>query len=574
MAALPILALALIAAANATPSDKGWQTQGTAWSIEQVTPPSPSHPDDRYTTFNLFPTGDLDGDSITDFADFGDSIPDVLSGRPGWNRLHFSNGCNRLHEFDILDKTSGPVFMNFQNTRLQLNTPYGRQILLDDGSIRLIEAYRASDGRFWGSVSQPPPPAPGVPPVYGMHWLYAAGDVNFDGYDDAFYTTFAQPYGYCGLIDGATLTVVWQRYDDFVAGILDFISGEPANRPDLDGDGIADFLFGQELFNGAQFGHRVTAVSGLDGATLWERAGFDFPSFRQACGRDLDGDGTADLTLIMEEWTGASVQAWSGADGHLLWTQSIQVADPFFQPGWFARTFQFAIMTPGVESGAEEVILHTIYQYNNTLITANGLTHLDGATGALLEVAELPETLQPWSDEPLMTSPGGGVLLMPAGDVDRDGFQEYAVIMDDPSATPVWSTSQVTRQIAFLGQQNLLMPATAPIGTSFQARLHVPSAPGRDFLMLVGSTFDPSGGLTIQGWQTELDAADPLLQHSWSTRTLRGILDGAGRGTLPIHIPDQTWLIGKTLYFRALVGDPVSGEVWTRSSLGILDVLP
>lgn len=546
------------------------QTVSPEWAVEDVWAPTPHHPDDRFSWQSLYPAGDIDGDGLTDLASLGVSTPGFFSGRSVWDYLRYSSGiCAKLPDEFFIPKPLSTI--EFEFTKLELNTPSGRVILLDDRAIPMIEVYDVSSGLLIGSIQQPPPPAPGVPPTQGMEWIFPAGDVNHDGYDDAFYQTYSQPYGYCGLIDGATLTVAWQRYGTQVDAIVIFYNGLAAPQPDLDDDGTSDLLFGQVLWNGLQYGHRMTALSGQDGSTIWERVGAQYPSFRQACGRDLDADGVGDILMVLGESAGPTIHAWSGRTGATLWTFSSLMLDSKFPPGAYGRNFRSPLMSQGVGTAREEIVFHAEYIYNSGPYV-NRLVHLDGATGMLLDVVELPLDIQPWSGD-LLEGSVSTLYLDPAGDCDRDGFQEYAVHVPAPSHWPIWSNFP-SQQYVFLGQQNLLMPSSARIGTSVQANLSVPSAPNFDFLLLASTTFDPAGGLSVQGWNTHLKAQDPFLQQTWTSRALNGQLGPQGNGSRAVRIPNQSSLIGKRLYFRALVRNPATGEVWTRSSLAQVDVLP
>lgn len=540
------------------------------WVVEDVWAPAPHHSDDQFSWQSVYPAGDVDRDGMTDLASVGQSTPDFMSGRSGWSLLRYSSGQRFISDEDIYVRTP-PSAIHFQNTKLKLRTPTGAVLLLDDASIPMVQAYDADTGVLIGSVPQPPPPVAGVPPTQGMDWLFPAGDVNHDGYDDAFYQTCYQPYGYCGLIDGATLSVVWQQYGSQVDAAVIFYSGLPDSQPDLDGDGTADLLFGQVLWNGANFGHRMTALSGADGSTIWQRVGSQYPYFRQACGRDLDADGVGDFVIVFGLGSGPSVQAWSGKTGTTIWTFASSTLDPLFPTGWHGRNFRSPMMSQSVGTLREEVVFHAEYVYNSAP-EANRFIHLDGATGLLLDVVDLPPDIRPWSSD-LLEGSMSSIFLDPGGDCDRDGFQEYAVRIPDPGHTPAWSSTP-SFQLVFLGQKNLLLPASARIGSYLQADLSVPSAPGFDFLLLASSTFDPAGGLTVQGWRTHLRAQDTLLQKTWTSRSLSGQLGPLGNGRLTLRLPNQPSLVGQRLYFRALVRNPATGEVWTRSSLAQVDVLP
>ena len=166
--------------------------------------------------------------------------------------------------------------------------------------------------------------------------------------------------------------------------------------------------------------------------------------------------------------------------------------------------------------------------------------------------------------------------LIPIGDYDRDGLFEWYVRDPDVANTPPWAiaNNQFTERMVILGQRTLFVPPTHIFGSTFYSmEIAIPSAPNKGYLALFSTAFDSSGGLMMEGWNTELGIS-PILNYSMQQRQYSGTLDSDGQATLLVSIPPYPPLLGSTLYSRAIIlNSPGSQEtVWTISSLGVTEI--
>ena len=162
----------------------------------------------------------------------------------------------------------------------------------------------------------------------------AAGDVNFDGYDDIIAGSksndwFGPGRGTAYVFSGQDNSILelFVGTDDF-----DFHGSSVDAQSDCNGDGISDYLIGS-LYTSvfADDGGSIHVYSGADGSELWR---VDGPYFHNTIGRtakfggDQNGDGYDDVLVgnyrggyngnINDPGRGY-VYCYSGLDGSLLW---------------------------------------------------------------------------------------------------------------------------------------------------------------------------------------------------------------------------------------------------------------
>ncbi len=185
----------------------------------------------------------------------------------------------------------------------------------------------------------------------------AAGDVNFDGYDDIIVGSesndwFGEGRGTAYVFSGADNSILelFVGTDDY-----DFHGASVDGQADCNGDGIADYLVGSKYTSVfADDGGSIHVYSGADGSELWR---VDGQYFHNVIGRnakfagDQNGDGYDDVLVgnyrggydgnINDPGRGY-VYCYSGVDGSLLW---------LLDPGVTGDMFGFDISMVGDTNG-------------------------------------------------------------------------------------------------------------------------------------------------------------------------------------------------------------------------------
>lgn len=342
---------------------------------------------------------------------------------------------------------------------------------------------------------------------------------------------------------------------------------------------------GQRIsFGDAGFTLSFCANSGVDGRKIWEveKPGIEAAPATSCWGPDVTDDGVADIAILSQlrlspsAYASGLVALLSGADGSLVWERTfVELAPMLHLPGHRAEYLQglvgFSRHFHG--RGPADLLLTVTFEdlHSTTGIGQAHTVMLDARTGGVATVAEETLTAEPWYPDAYGILPIDYIQVRPVlGDVDRDGFNEVAArvelwSIDDPNI-PGFPIATL-----ILGRETLSLPAEASPGEQVKARLHIPSAPDHDFLLLLSLGFDRDGGKKVDGWRTFL-APDALLASTLAGR-YPGRLDADGRGALQFQLPNHASLIGNTLYAKAVVFEPGSTtEVWTLSSLGILPI--
>jgi len=536
------------------------------WVVKGLIPATPEAPDELAALWPPNAQGDLDGDLRTDFAIAGDSTPPPFIGRPAWDQCYLYSGLLDQPVWRVATERT-VLFMDYFRIRLPLRTPHGWTILLDSGIRQSIELYDMKSGVQLGTVQLPPSPGSGIPPAAAFDYVYPAGDVNLDGWDDAFWVRWTNYWTYSGVIDGASLNVAWQHVEVWNHGYPATPSmGEPAALPDIDGDSVSDFLFCQSIYIGSGYGYVVVALSGRTGATIWRREGLGITTTGNTWGRDLNGDGVADVILALDN---DSVLALDGTSGQTLWSIDMDALDPFFSSGYRYRFFSGSLVSRSVLDGRDEVTMALRYNYQLSGEEWK-IAHLDGSTGALRAVVEQPADVEPFASAAIWSN---AYNYFPIGDVDRDGLMEFGVPFRSYQTAPPWSTSPELHY-AILGQRTLFLPDQAQIGDRLRADVSIPSAGNMDCTLLLSTSFAPLGGWTLDGVQTNVPLADPVFQATLGRAELRTRLGPQGKGYLSFILPQNPSLIGKRIHARALIRNPANREVWTVSSPASLLVVP
>lgn len=412
-----------------------------------------------------------------------------------------------------------------------------------------------------GSVTGP------LHPPYRMPFgMFRADDINGDGWDEIFFQSYDNALGVSTteLHDGKTMLELWT-----VPEGISTPGGWPTEwyglggRPDLDGDGKSDFI---STFNLG--GYRISAYSGTTGTVIWRNLSSSVKVVASTLGPDLDGDTVPDVVLAFNDFR---MEAWSGADGSVLWTTPGTVFHPYFpaQGGPFVPSRPL-IVQPRVGSPND---LDLLVAYEDFGLNHDQYFVLDARDGSFRHSVELPSDLTPWSTEPFDDNVFSMSLrYSPLGDIDRDGLVEIARRTISP-LTDNPATPGMPAHLVILSQATLEAPRQAAAGTVLSAEIGLPSAAGMPYRVLASTSFDADGGALVDGWKTHL-APSQLLTLSQSSPAFTGVLDAAGRATHPIQVPGGPW-IGRTIHLKVIVETQAgSGEVFTMSTLSTVEIIP
>lgn len=361
---------------------------------------------------------------------------------------------------------------------------------LGSGAVSLL---RGSDGAVLWRVS------PGVPLTYFGNGMANLGDVDGDGYDDllvgAPYDATSSP-GYVYLLSGLTGQIVWSRaglsvvppgvfiqlfgleiyavgdvngdgYGDAWVGAGDLtgaygtvLSGRDGavlrihNRfnsrghpygacaiGDRDGDGFDDYVFGSPddgayVAGVSQYFGSVTLTSGRTGAPLLIIEGEHvpigsgwIPGFGTSfCAfGDMDGDGVTDLAVGDPFWGYGTtpdvgrVQIVSGADGQPLVT---------FGSLATTRMFGQQVVSLGDVTGDGHGDFGTLGKMLHNGLMISGLHVVDGQSGQLIQTV--------WQDLLINLTWGGDFAGIAAGGMDLDGDRIPDVLDGVEGSYPYW----------------------------------------------------------------------------------------------------------------------------------------
>lgn len=211
------------------------------------------------------------------------------------------------------------------------------------------------------------------------------------------------------------------------SGTGSFLGNSVAGVGDLDGDGLADFIMGEEgaHANGLSDSGAAHVISGATGATIHSFSGGhtgDFFGLQVASAGDVDGDGLNDFLVSARKsqasgltYTG-TVSLYSGASGILMGEHiGAAVYD------------EFGCSMAGVGDlngdGFGDFLVGANSADPNGLLNAGSVYLYSGATGALLRQFD-------------GANPGDhfGHVVANAGDMNNDGFAD--IVIGAPSASP------------------------------------------------------------------------------------------------------------------------------------------
>lgn len=530
------------------------------WVVKDVLPPQSQVPGSELAVGGGGVCGDLDGDLCTDGYINASDLPAVAD----YLRLQWGPSARRSVTWEAWP-TSIILGGGTVPRIALLNSPLGRLVVAGESFY-----YASLTSRLVRNPAVPVVISPSIMPLS----FTRADDLNGDGWEELFYQNYDLIDGFSGLMDGKSLTTIWERFHPGHTYPNMLSRNEAGPLQDLDGDLIPDFIsvWSNYAASTGQWSNDVMALSGRDGSLLWEngdnhsRGVYIFP----VTGCDLTGDGIQDI-LISNAYL---LKAISGADGQTLWSYDPHAAlQGAASPGYtFAETMNPSVLTQVPGSFDRHFVVPARY----VELTSFGderidLAHFDAVTGAFLGLGELPLDLNPWFSDRFQDD-SGDARAFALGDQDRDGLQEIAITTNAP-AYDLFPNGYTVKHLVTIGLKTLEVPPQAQIGTYFPAAVSIPSAPLYDFVWIASRGFDRRSGAVLDGWVTNL-APTSLLMSTWTSRAFAGTLDAAGRGQVQIPIPADPNLVGTRLYSRAVVLAPGGQEIWTLSTLGITDLVP
>ena len=431
---------------------------------------------------------------------------------------------------------------------------------------------------FLGWIDHPPPP-PGKNPINGFQFIQTAGDVDGDGWDDLFFQSWTSANeGVAGCISGRLNKALWMHYvadGDNSSRVMPLMPGTPQ---DLNGDGVGDFIAGFLRGRVSTPRQTIIALSGIDGAVIWESDLSIADVGRQAiiC-HDLDGDSVQDVVSMEAPsgffgWMG-DLTAISGRTGQTIWSTDCSFIGNY-APGALDWGGNGVLMTSPSPDGSGIDLVLGCRHYYQSVGTESFWVALDAQTGTSDQLIDYDvPTLEPWHSEPV---PAWLWSLIQTGDYDGDGFQEIAtqaeLVSEDRSVSTITPVALV-----ILGQRTLFGPDAPSLGSSEDFHIALPTLAGARAQLVFSGSFAPRGdarAYTPDDWPTALGQGW-LIQRTSNHPSLQETLDVNGQATITVTIPSNSALVGNTIYARGLIEDPVQpGVIRTQTSLHWMTIQP
>lgn len=403
----------------------------------------------------------------------------------------------------------------------------------------------------------------------------AAGDLDGDGYEDAFLT-----YGHQGSdllfmrLDGRTLLPIWR------VGESGFLHGGDVKtygletQPDWNRDGTADYAYFVNHPGGPYVNATSLVVrSGVDGSELMRTT---YPSRSSASQArylpDLNADGAQEIAAMINGvyWWDDHLALLDGATGDVLWTQSGAALAAQLDPTAVVESFVQSLPSLIIRPRTGVLELQVGYRLGVLgLAPKAGIARLNPATGEALGASTLPKRLDAWDPSGPGLTLGSTFYPYPIGDVDGDGTEEFVTSVD-AEEWPVPPSWGVARTFAFLGWRTLRCPPRSRVGEDIHVHAGVPVAGGRNCRLVLATQWEP-GGLVLDHWLTGIPEADPLAAASAVWPGAVTTLDAQGRGSWTIRFPPG--MAGRTIHMRGIVRE-AGGGVRTLTTPAKVQLLP
>lgn len=547
----------------------------TGLVVKEVVLPRPIGGSAEFQWWLNFCQGDMDRDGRTENFLRGQSI-----GFPGgsWDQVRdaglLMNGLQEGKRFTYDQPTaySSPYLLPFNwpaPTVATLASPLGPLVVgLEIHPERYVVRVLAS-GAYVGEFYDPPPP-PGYPPLFGIRGIYRAPDVNLDGWEELYFHGTADSYAVFGLMDGATLTARWLRYEPRFSEVAPTFRPDYGTIDDLDGDLIPDFIFAYQRNDAPPVNDvimRVVAVSGADGSRIWTKE-IEPAGVCIFAGVDFTGDGLEDVLAN----TIYGVVALDGSDGSTLWQRDANEFRYLVPNSTVTESFgESPLVTRWPGHGVDPIGMVALRHHPPGQWTAEYLyLLLELSSGVLLEVHQLPHTLRPWAPDPTVES----FFHYFCGDVDGDGFLEFARTVKMPSLDNPANPLGIPVGMVYYGPQTLFLPETVPSGALISGWVTLPAAAGCDYHLIGSLDFDALDGLRHDGVPTHF-IQDRFFNQMLGRARIRGTLDANGEAHIAFPAPQSSVLIGRKILLRVLATE--AGQPWrmkTMSSVATVEILP
>jgi len=559
----------------------GQQQTPREYVIREMKPPVLKDVRYKFEWRSSWMSGDFDSNGVADVMLTGQFSPDLYTSLLGEGYFEFLSEASGEPTKVILDKNNMFGVTSAADWGL-LKTPTGFQALINKGGFGAnagVNSFDWESGDFLGLLVAPPSFPPPTPDAKGPRYIYPAGDQNGDGFEDFFWLgsqSIGTGYVYCGLYDGATLSVIWQYAEDnaFYISAPHFTGAGPL--PDSNNDGAADLLVSISHWNLGASTHSYICFNGSDGVEIWRENADYSMNTEIGLGPDFSGDGVPDPVFLEVRLPLVQQRALDGATGNELWVtplaslESQYPGDDVIQLSYW-RGFQ---VNQNNLSQAEFVM------YHNVIFAAGGgiiaFAHYAANDGTFLGSFPLSTSLAPWS--PSSGEINNSRSPMRLGDIDRDGLEEIGIPFFDWERSPGWSVNgsnpNPSTQLAIVGMRTLFVPEVHALSSAnLDFDIAVPAGINKDFVVVLSTEFDPYGGVEVGPWRLFLDQS-PIMNYTMSSQMLSGTLDQNGKGSVSAAIPAHPSLFGKVLYSKALILNPVGSaeRILTLSSMGITEL--
>jgi len=558
----------------------GQQQTPREYVIREMKPPVLKDVRYKFEWRGAWMSGDSDDNGIADIMLQGHFIPDLYTSLSGEGYFEFHSKAFGEPSKVIFDKKD--MFTSSSGNWALLKTPTGFQALINKGGFGPnagVNAFDWESGDFLGLIVPPPSFAPPTPDALGPRAIYPAGDQNGDGYEDFFWRgsqSVGSGYVYCGLYDGATLSVIWQYSEDnsFYISTPHYVGA--GALPDSNGDGFADLLVSISHWNLGVPTHSYVCFNGADGVEIWREDADLSMNAEIGLGADLSGDGIPDPVFLEVHLPLVQHRALDGATGNELWVTPLSSLESQYAGDSVVQLSYWR----GFQANQNNPALMEFVHYHNVIFAGGGGTiafaHYAASDGAFLGSFPLPTTLSPWSPSPGEID--NARFPMRLGDIDGDGLEEIGIPFKDWERSPGWSVNgsnpNPSTQLAIVGMRTLFVPEVHLLSSgNLDFDIAVPAGINKDFVVVLSTEFDPYGGVEVGPWRLFLDQS-PIMNYTMNNQFLSGTLDQNGKGSVSAAIPAHPSLFGKILYSKALILNPVGSaeRILTLSSMGITEL--